>query len=149
MTFKEHDGGRKEAGFKGQTGDCGIRAAAIATGVPYRVVYDELFARQKLYHSTSRRKAVKKAASRTVGASPRGGIWKEVLDPYLTEFGATYVPLAGIGLKPVRVKDVADRWPDKTVVMRLARHFSAMVEGVNLDTWKQHEEKRVYAVWVF
>lgn len=97
MTFIEHDGGRAEAGYKGKTGDCGVRAAAIVTNLPYKEIYKELFERQKAYHATSRRKAVKKADARTVSASPRGGIWKEVLGPLLIEHGATYISLAGIG----------------------------------------------------
>ena len=36
------DGGRAAAGFKGTTGDCVTRAIAIATGKPYREVYDAL-----------------------------------------------------------------------------------------------------------
>ena len=29
------DGGRADAGFKGDTGDCAVRAIAILTGIPY------------------------------------------------------------------------------------------------------------------
>src|SRR6516225_2064075 len=44
-TFKRFvydDGGRAAAGFKGTTADCACRAIAIATGKPYREVYDGL-----------------------------------------------------------------------------------------------------------
>jgi hypothetical protein len=37
-----NDGGRAAAGFKGSTGDCVTRAVAIASGVPYKQVYDRL-----------------------------------------------------------------------------------------------------------
>lgn len=149
MAFAENDGGRAAAGFKGKTGDCGVRAAALATGIPYGQTYKELFARQKAYHASSRKACVKKAEARTIKASPRGGIWKDVINPFLIEQGATYISLAGIGKPVVRVKNVAEMYPDKRLVMQLARHFSAMVNGVNLDTWEQHPEKRVYSVWVF
>lgn len=33
--YQYHDGGRMEAGFKGISGDCGIRAMAIACQIPY------------------------------------------------------------------------------------------------------------------
>ena len=36
------DGGRGDAGFKGEAGDCAARAIAIATGRPYTEVYDAL-----------------------------------------------------------------------------------------------------------
>lgn len=41
--YKYDDGGRATAGYKGKTGDCGVRAVAIATGKPYKEVYDALF----------------------------------------------------------------------------------------------------------
>jgi hypothetical protein len=148
MAFQQSDGGRAAAGFKGTCGDCGVRAAAIATGREYRAVYDELFARSKNLHATSRKKAVKKAEGRKAKASPRAGIFREVMGPYLKEAGADWIPLAYIGSKPVRVREVAARWPDQKLVMSLARHYSAMVNGINLDTWQQHPEKRVYGVWV-
>ena len=39
MEFKFNDGGRAEAGYKGRTGDCTIRAIAIATGYTARRWY--------------------------------------------------------------------------------------------------------------
>ena len=39
LAFNLNDGGRKAAGRKGKTGDCLIRAIAIATGIPYETVY--------------------------------------------------------------------------------------------------------------
>jgi hypothetical protein len=42
MRFQYDDGGRAAASFKGEAGDCVTRAIAIATGLPYRVVYDAL-----------------------------------------------------------------------------------------------------------
>ena len=37
--FQKDDGGRRDAGFKGDTGDCVTRAIAILTGEPYKDVY--------------------------------------------------------------------------------------------------------------
>ena len=42
MNFKYNDGGRSEAGFKGKTGDCGVRAIAIALGKSYKEVYNHV-----------------------------------------------------------------------------------------------------------
>ena len=42
MKYQYDDGGRAAAGFKGTTGDCGVRAIAIATDRNYRDVYDEI-----------------------------------------------------------------------------------------------------------
>jgi hypothetical protein len=41
------DRGRAEAGYKGDAGDCVVRSIAIATGRPYKEVYDELSHRIK------------------------------------------------------------------------------------------------------
>ena len=43
LELKVNDGGRAAAGFKGQAGDCVVRSIAIATGMPYQKVYDDLF----------------------------------------------------------------------------------------------------------
>ncbi len=40
LDYRYNDGGRKEAGFRGSTGDCLVRAIAIATGLPYSEVYE-------------------------------------------------------------------------------------------------------------
>lgn len=47
MEFIYDDGGRAEAGYKGHTGDCVVRAVAIATQLPYQDVYDALSHGQK------------------------------------------------------------------------------------------------------
>jgi hypothetical protein len=143
VAFVINDGGRAAAGFKGVTGDCGVRAAAIALQRPYQEVYDALFERAKAFKAKSRKAAVKKSS-----ASPRNGVWREVLWPYIEDAGGVWVPLAGIGLTPVRVFQVAARWPRERLVLSLARHYSAMVDGMIHDAWPQHDEKRVYGVWV-
>ena len=40
IKFNYNDGGRAAAGYKGTAGDCGVRAIAIVTGLPYQDVYD-------------------------------------------------------------------------------------------------------------
>ena len=42
LPFVHDDGGRAAAGFKGEARDCVTRAIAIATGLPYREVYDTI-----------------------------------------------------------------------------------------------------------
>ena len=43
MQFVYNDGGRAASGYKGnKTGDCVTRAIAIATGLPYGLVYNDL-----------------------------------------------------------------------------------------------------------
>lgn len=142
VSFRECDGGRAAAGFKGSAGDCGVRAAAIVTGRDYQEVYEEIFERQRTFKAKSRRKAVKERT-----ASPREGVWKEVMHEFMQAADAEWIPLSTIGGEVVRVEDVAARWPKGRLVMRLGKHFSAMVDPVNMDSWAQHPQKRVYGVW--
>lgn len=143
LSFEHSDDGRARAGFRGSAGDCGVRAAAIVTGSDYRATYDALFARQKAYRAKSR-----KPAKRDRTASPRAGVARDVMHAHMIEAGADWIALASIGGDVVRVIDVAARWPRGRIVMRLARHYSVMIDGVNLDTWGQHPQKRVYGVWI-
>ena len=46
--YTYHDGGRAYAGFKGDTGDCAVRAIAILTGIPYADVYRRMAACMRL-----------------------------------------------------------------------------------------------------
>ena len=43
LDFQYNDGGRKEAGYKGDTGDCVVRSIAIASNQPYLIVYYKLY----------------------------------------------------------------------------------------------------------
>ena len=42
IDFIYNDGGRENAGFKGQTSDCVTRAIAIVTNKPYKEVYNAI-----------------------------------------------------------------------------------------------------------
>ena len=53
MKFVYNDGGRIAAGYKGIARDCVVRSIALATEQPYQVVYDALWAAnriQKIIH---------------------------------------------------------------------------------------------------
>ena len=52
MKYIQTDGGRANAGYKGSTGDCVIRAIAVATSKDYKDVYNDIFESQKLYAET-------------------------------------------------------------------------------------------------
>lgn len=62
VPWDEDDGGRAAAGFKGDTGDCVTRAISIATGRPYREVYDMV--------NAAGNKAGRKSAAHTVPPRP-------------------------------------------------------------------------------
>ena len=41
-SWEPNDGGRKDAGFRGECRDCVVRSIAIATGMEYRRVYEDI-----------------------------------------------------------------------------------------------------------
>jgi len=95
--FNFNDGGRKDAGYKGQTGDCVVRAIAITTGKTYQEVYDAINELSKSKHLGSRKvktvygtKYIKVSASRT-------GVTRKVYGEYLKSLGYEWIPTMGIG----------------------------------------------------
>lgn len=128
------DGGRAAAGFRGEAGDCVVRAIAIATGSDYAWVYAELAARQKALGKPN---------------SARNGVSKKAYRPFLEdELGWTWTPTMRIGSGTTVHLD-ADELPEGRIIVRLTRHLAAVVDGVIHDT---HDPSRggtrcVYGYW--
>lgn len=150
LPFTASDGGRADAGYKGTTGDCGVRSAAIVTGLPYKQVYDELHMMQLAFLGNKKRTQKWRKAIDNKGyyGSPRNGVYREVMHPFAEAHGLQWIALAKIGEPVVRVHEVASRWPNSSMILNLQGHYSVLDKGVNLDTWKQHPNKRVYGVWI-
>ena len=91
LPYTYDDGGRLAAGFKGDTGDCVPRAIAIATGLPYREVYDALAERME------GRKVGRRGAKRPSKRTAREGVLRKVYEPYLFEHGWFWTPTMHIG----------------------------------------------------
>jgi hypothetical protein len=125
MQFQHNDGGRKDAGFTGkiQPGDCVCRAIAIATGKPYRKVYDEI---------NSRAKAGRKG-SRKSRSTARNGAFKEVYKPLLEEWGWKWVATMQIG-QGCKVHLREDELPNATIICRVSKHLTCVKDGVIHDT---------------
>lgn len=122
--FVWHDGGRAGAGFVGHTGDCVVRALAIATGKNYRNVYDKIF-----------------DAS---GKTPRKGVVVSVTDQILSADGFNCVKLD----PPQPFEDLSDI-SQGIVVVRFASvygstrgHLCTVVDGTIYDTWDASRDDR-------
>ena len=76
--FQEDDGGRKSAGFKGESADCVTRAIAIATCGEYMKVYKDLADRM---HAIGNPRTA------------RNGISKKVSRPAFLDYGFTKAKL--------------------------------------------------------
>ena len=138
MDFIYNDGGRKEAGFKGSTGDCVTRAIAIAIQLPYQVVYDDLNVRCK--NEDSLRQAARKKHSNS-----RTGVYKGTYHSYLKSLGWNWVATMKIGTG-CKVHLKADELPSGVLIVRLSKHLAAVIDGVIHDTFdpSRNETRCVY-----
>jgi len=116
------DGGRAAAGYKGTTGDCVTRAIAIATGIPYQTVYDNL--NQQIKSSRQTKKA-RKSSSRT-------GVHRRFYEKYLKQLGWIWVPTMQIG-SGCKVHLRKDELPNAHIICRVSGHMVAMINGVIHD----------------
>jgi hypothetical protein len=133
LDYEPSDGGRKSAGFDGRAGDCACRAIAIASGRPYREVYDEL----NLWCGRYRKLFV-----RATAASAENGLWDAIAARYLTEHGWSSSYVWGT----VGIRDLPRVGP---VVVLVPGHFVAVVDGCYYDTFPSlcTGRRRVDAYW--
>lgn len=140
MEWKYNDGGRKDAGFKGDTGDCAVRSIAIATGKPYREVYDKINELAKKHERKGKRK---KSIS-----NARTGVYRQTVARYMKSLGWVWTPtmLVGQGCK-VHLK--ASELPNGRLICSLSKHFTAVIDGVIHDTHdpSREETRCVYGYW--
>ncbi len=134
IPFVQDDGGRADAGFTGDTGDCVTRAIAIATGLSYEEVYEAMAAG---------------CAEQGMARSARNGVPRKVYDPYLKALGWTWVPTMQIG-QGCTVHLTPDELPGGNIIVRLSKHVAAVIDGVLHDN---HDCSRggtrcVYGYWI-
>lgn len=137
MQFVYNDGGRKAAGFQGKAGDCVARSIAIATGLPYTIVYDRLANGNADQRSSRHSRSKSSHGVRTASH----GIWttrKWFLD-YMHELGFVWTPtmLVGQGCK-VHLHD--NELPMGRLIAKLSKHYTAVIDGVINDTYDPRRE---------
>lgn len=126
--FSYNDGGRRAAGYKGDTGDCVVRAFCILTGADYKETYRELASLE----------------SATTGGSKtaRNGIRHTVRDAYFAKRGLEKVKLP----KGVRLtwSEAYDAYGD--CIVSTAKHVAALMDGALQDTGdcRTYEMQTVY-----
>ena len=123
--FIFNDGGRKDTGFKGSTGDCVTRSIAIVTGKPYKEVYDALNQLSEFERITKRHK--KKSNART-------GVGRKTYQKYLESLGYTWIPTMQIG-SGCKTHLRSDELPAGRLIVRVTKHITAMIDGVINDTY--------------
>ena len=138
MKWVYDDGGRAEAGFKRQAGDCVARAIAIATEKHYMTVYHavNLLA---LDERITRRNRIRSSA-RTVR--------KKTYRAYLHSLGWIWHPTMGIGTGcRVHLRD--GELPMGRLIVDVSRHLVAVIDGVvhDLNDPTRGETRCVYGYW--
>lgn len=133
------DGGRSNAGFRGETGDCVTRAIAIATETNYLDVYREL---TDLATITEPRTAIAKRSR------ARTGVKRRTYDAYLDQMNWQWTPTMQIG-SGCRVHLRADELPAGRLIARLSGHVCAVIDGVVHDTYDPSRDgtRCVYGYW--
>lgn len=148
MRFQEDDGGRANAGYVGEAGDCVTRAIAIATGMSYAKTRDELMAETGEWMTTSRSRAAKRMLMSSKGRSVRNGTPKPVIKSYLSKLGWSWTPTMGIGTGcKVHLRD--DELPSGTLIVSVSKHMVCVKDGTIFDN---HDPSRdgtrcVYGFW--
>ena len=130
MKHVYNDGGRKDAGYKGLTGDCATRAIAIATGKSYQEVYDEINHLAKFEYTT--KGTLHRSSART-------GVHKRTIRAYMKQLGYTWTPTMFIG-KGTTVHLREGELPRGRLVVLVSRHYCAVIDGVIHDTYDPSRE---------
>ncbi len=131
LPFVFNDGGRAAAGYLGNAGDCVVRAIAIATGLPYQQVYEDLGDANAGYAQTRNDKLAKRLHAK--GSSPRNGNHRKVFHDYILSHGFTWVATMQIG-QGCQVHLRASELPKGVLIVKVSKHLSAIVNGVIQDT---------------
>ena len=122
--FVHDDGGRGAAGFKGSTGDCVTRSIAIATGIPYRDVYNAI-------NTASERERI--GTPKRGKSSARTGVHKPTYRKFLQSLGWTWTPTMKVG-SGCTVHLTASELPSGRLIVAVSRHLVAVIDGVIHDT---------------
>jgi len=135
-SFEFNAGGRATAGITGSSGDCVVRAIAIATGKSYTEVHNALQNGLRHQIEIERKQQLQYGiAGRTrPTTTPLTGVTHDVYAPYLKWLGWEYVPKpVGADGKLLRLRPGS--LPKGRLIVGLSRHLVAVIEGVIQDTY--------------
>jgi hypothetical protein len=151
MKFVVNDGGRKDAGFKGDVGDCVCRSITIITEKPYKEVYDALneISKEMGYWHRTHPVKTKYGNSREKMSSSRTGHMRKVYEKYLFSLGYKWIPTMKIG-SGCKVHLKADELPNGRLIVAVSRHITAVIDGVIYDTYdcSRKEKRCVYGYYI-
>lgn len=138
MELVINDGGRSKY-FKGSTGDCVTRAIAIATGLDYKKVYDDLNELAKSERKGKRKKGI---------SNSRTGVYKTTYDKYLKSLGWKFKATMGIGTG-CKIHLNENDLPNGTIICKVTKHLVCVKDRVMYDTFDSSRDgtRCVYGYW--
>ena len=119
-----HDGGRKDAGYKGHAGDCVCRAIAIVMDRDYQDVYDDI---NQFIRSLRQTKRVRTS-------SARNGMHHPVCEAYMKRCGWRLMRYTKHGL------------PKCPIIVDFTYHVCAVINRVAYDTHNVFNVKRQHVL---
>lgn len=139
IPFQESDGGRSHAGYKGEAGDCAVRAVAIATQLPYQQIYDEINRLAQRERKGKRKDSISNA---------RTGVHKVTMVRLMNDLGWTFTPTMSIG-SGCKVHLRPDELPKGRLILSLSRHYAAFIDGVlyDMSDCSRGGTRCVYGYW--
>ena len=146
LELKMDDCGRAAAGYKGKAGDCVVRSIAIATGIAYSEVYEDLYKENEEFRNTSRTRLAKSLKQKN--DSPRAGTHRVVLKKYLQKLGWKWTPTMFIG-QGCKVHLKKEELPMGTLIVSCSKHITVVKDGVLYDTYdcSRNGTRCVYGYW--
>ena len=138
MKYEYNDGGRSEAGYKGSTGDCVVRAISIASQRPYQEVYELV----NSYASNEYKSRVSKKSN------ARTGVRKSTIRKMMQDLGFVWTPTMKIG-SGCKVHLVESELPEGRLVVQVSKHITAVLDKVIHDTYDPSRDgtRCVYGYW--
>ena len=146
LELKIDDGGRAAAGFKGKAGDCVVRSIAIATGINYEEVYEDLYKANEAFRLNSKTKLARSLKQKN--DTPRTGTHRVVVKKYLEQLGWKWTPTMFVG-QGCKVHLKKDELPIGTLIVSCSKHITVVKDGVLHDTYdcSRNGTRCVYGYW--
>lgn len=130
LAWVKDDGGRSKYFKAEKVGDCVTRSIAIASGMDYKEVYDELFALAK--------------------SSPRDGVSRSVIRKYMAAKGYEWVSTMTFGKGVTNHLRKGEVPMQGAIICNCSRHLVAVIDGVVHDTYDPARDggRAVYGYWI-
>ena len=138
LPYKYDDGGRAAAGFHVTGGDCVTRAVAIATGLPYREIYERMAEGNLKQRRSSSKKNVLKEKNVTgkFGASHGVNHTRKWFKTYMKSLGFEWTPTMRFGQPGCHAHLMeGGKLPMGRLCVVVNNHLVAVVDGVIHDAF--------------